>query len=34
MKERTGWITFKGNPLTLIGNEVKAGNEDGVLPRG
>lgn len=27
MKERTGWITFKGNPLTLIGNEVKAGDE-------
>ncbi|MGQ9509431.1 MAG: thiol peroxidase [Thermodesulfobacteriota bacterium] len=27
MKERTGWITFKGNPLTLIGNEVKVGDE-------
>ena len=23
MKERTGMITMKGNPLTLIGNEVK-----------
>lgn len=27
MKERTEWITFKGNPLTLIGNEVKVGDE-------
>ena len=25
MKERTGLITMRGNPLTLIGNEVKAG---------
>lgn len=25
MKERTGMITMKGNPLTLIGNEVKVG---------
>ena len=24
--ERTGIITFKGNPLTLIGNEVKVGD--------
>ncbi len=23
MKERTGMITMKGNPLTLMGNEVK-----------
>ena len=26
MTERTGIITFKGNPLTLIGPEVKAGD--------
>ena len=25
MKERTGLITMRGNPLTLIGNEAKAG---------
>ena len=25
MKERTGLITMRGNPLTLVGNEVKAG---------
>lgn len=25
MKERTGMITMKGNPLTLMGNEVKVG---------
>ena len=25
MKERTGLITMRGNPLTLIGNEVKVG---------
>ncbi len=25
MKERTGIVTMKGNPLTLMGNEVKAG---------
>jgi thiol peroxidase len=25
MKERTGIITMKGNPLTLVGNEVKVG---------
>jgi thiol peroxidase len=25
MKERTGLITMKGNPLTLVGNEVKVG---------
>jgi thiol peroxidase len=23
--ERTGVVTFKGNPITLVGNEVKAG---------
>lgn len=26
MQERTGAITMKGNPLTLIGNEVKVGD--------
>ena len=26
MTERAGAITFKGNPLTLIGNELKPGN--------
>jgi thiol peroxidase len=26
MKERTGMITMKGSPLTLIGEEAKAGN--------
>ena len=26
MKERTGIITMKGNPLTLLGNEVKVGD--------
>ena len=26
MQERAGIITMKGNPLTLIGNEVKAGD--------
>jgi thiol peroxidase len=26
MKERTGIITMKGNPLTLMGKEVKAGD--------
>jgi thiol peroxidase len=25
MRERTGLVTFKGNPLTLLGNEVKVG---------
>jgi len=25
MKERTGMITMRGNPLTLVGNEVKVG---------
>ncbi|MBM4308948.1 MAG: thiol peroxidase [Deltaproteobacteria bacterium] len=25
MKERTGLITMRGNPLTLVGNEVKVG---------
>ena len=27
MAERTGLITFKGNPLTLVGNEVKVGQK-------
>jgi thiol peroxidase len=27
MKERTGMVTMKGNPLTLVGNEVKVGDE-------
>src|SRR4030065_2638896 len=26
MKERTGIITMKGNPLTLIGDELKVGD--------
>jgi len=26
MKERTGMITMRGNPLTLLGNEVKVGD--------
>src|SRR4030066_583116 len=26
MQERTGIITMKGNPLTLVGNEVKVGD--------
>lgn len=26
MKERTGIITMKGNPLTLLGNEIKVGD--------
>jgi len=26
MKERAGLVTMKGNPLTLLGNEVKAGD--------
>jgi len=26
MKERTGIVTMKGNPLTLVGNEVKVGD--------
>ena len=25
MKERTGLVTMRGNPLTLVGNEVKIG---------
>ena len=25
MKERTGLITMRGNPLTLVGNEIKVG---------
>ena len=27
MAERTGLITFKGSPLTLLGNEVKVGQK-------
>ena len=27
MKERTGLVTMKGNPLTLVGNEVKVGEK-------
>jgi thiol peroxidase len=27
MTERTGLITFKGSPLTLVGNEVKVGQK-------
>ena len=27
MKERTNIITFKGNPLTLLGNEIKVGDK-------
>lgn len=27
MKERTGLIMMKGNPLTLVGNEVKVGDK-------
>jgi thiol peroxidase len=27
MKERTGVVTMKGNPVTLIGNEVKVGQQ-------
>jgi thioredoxin-dependent peroxiredoxin len=27
MQERTGVITFKGNPLTLVGTELKVGNK-------
>jgi len=27
MKERTGLVTMKGNPLTLVGNEVKVGQQ-------
>ena len=27
MKERTGLVTLKGNPLTLVGNEVKVGQK-------
>lgn len=27
MSERTGVVTFKGNPLTLLGNEVKVGDK-------
>ena len=27
MRERTGLVTFKGNPLTLVGNEMKVGQK-------
>jgi len=27
MKERTGLVTIKGNPLTLVGNEIKVGDK-------
>jgi thiol peroxidase len=27
MKERTGLVTMKGNPVTLLGNEVKVGQK-------
>lgn len=27
MKERTGLVTMKGNPITLLGNEVKVGQK-------
>ncbi len=27
MRERTGLVTMKGNPLTLVGNEVKVGQK-------
>jgi thiol peroxidase len=27
MKERTGMVTMKANPLTIVGNEVKVGDE-------
>ena len=27
MKERTGLVTMKGNPVTLIGNELKVGQQ-------
>lgn len=27
MRERVGLVTFKGNPLTLVGNEVKVGQK-------
>lgn len=27
MKETTGKVTFKGNPVTLLGNEIKAGDK-------
>ncbi len=27
MKERTGFFTFKGNPMTLLGNDVKVGDQ-------
>lgn len=27
MKERTGKVAFKGNPVTLVGNEIKVGDK-------
>ncbi|MGE4587079.1 MAG: thiol peroxidase [Mangrovibacterium sp.] len=27
MKERTGKVTFKGNPVTLLGNEINVGDQ-------
>ena len=27
MTERKGLVTFRGNPLTLVGNEVKVGQK-------
>ncbi|MFA5807474.1 MAG: thiol peroxidase, partial [bacterium] len=27
MQERKGVITFKGNPMTLLGPEIKAGDK-------
>jgi thiol peroxidase len=27
MKETTGKVTFKGNPVTLVGNEIKVGDK-------
>jgi thiol peroxidase len=27
MKERMGLVTFQGNPLTLVGNEIKVGQQ-------
>ena len=33
MNERTGIITMRGNPLTLIGNEVKVGDDGTGLRR-
>lgn len=27
MNERTGLVTFKGNPITLVGNQVKVSDQ-------